>query len=381
MCTNLVAAIRPSIFMIKMSQGLCCSCYTDESEINCSQGHQYCDECFGSYLRDNISAERSKKSIEHYSKKGTIPCIYNDCKGSFDEDDILGLSKETMKEYCKTSKILCSEMAEMERQNLMNNVIHHQDNNKQIVETIVTKIREILTNCISCPYCGKTFFDFEGCLALNCSYCDNGFCGLCLKKHDSRDPDSTKSALTHTWVTECSNKLQGEVKELYGINGYFMNSAKWPLWKERIQIVAINTYLKTLNKEIVLGNVNYIIAEIQNGKHLTQDGLNSLTNMLFSHDVDHVYLIRIPVMFWLIYSAKHSMKFEETVKKIVFSPDERKDVGTFIVQSIRKEFPKWKDVKNYVPGESFQAINYPPEFLERISKLIEAWGIKNKKWN
>mmetsp|Transcript_29123 Transcript_29123/g.40009 ORF Transcript_29123/g.40009 Transcript_29123/m.40009 type:complete len:116 (+) Transcript_29123:1767-2114(+) len=56
--------------------------------------------------------------------------------------------------------------------------------NKMAVKSIAEAIRENVLN-LQCPHCQKVYEDFEGCLAVTCSFCSKYFCGLCHHKSDS----------------------------------------------------------------------------------------------------------------------------------------------------------------------------------------------------
>ena len=56
------------------------------------------------------------------------------------------------------------------------------------------------------------------------------------------------------------------------------------------------------------------------------------------------------------------------------------NAGKFVIDKVRKEYPDWKAIKHYVPGEDFQAVNYPPELSSIIFSAIEEWGNSRNFW-
>lgn len=380
-----------------MSSNQCSLCFFDSSDndennqlffIKCSgdsPSHFFCHECIKRFFNEQIIQNKDKKVIECYKNNKKIICpLIGHCNNCILEDEIFVLNnRDIIKSFYKSHNILDLEILEKQYsdrekkfiESVVNDTIQEQ-NNKQIVKTLLCKIQEILSDSIACPYCKKTFVDFSGCMALMCGTCDKEFCGVCMKIHsDQQNNDAHQSVLT------CVNSLPNNIKEKYGLNGYFMNGNYWESWKERIQINEINNYLKTLHKEVVLKNYNLLLSEIKKLQLLTLQGIDMLSEMVFSHDMDSVHLIRIPNVYWLIYSTKHNVKFEDAVNFAIFNIDDRMTVGLKVISEIRKLYPNWKDVKKKVPGENFMAINYPPEFMGIIAKVIDEWGINNKIWS
>lgn len=347
--------------------------------------HSFCHECVERFLVEQVIRDKDQKAVYYYKNNKKIPCpMLGHCNNCISEDEVYDLPKTVTKTFYNACKNLDLEILEKNYtdrekkvvENAVNDAIQEQ-NNQQIVKNVISKIMEILTDAIACPYCKKTFVDFSGCMALTCSACGKGFCGVCMKIHSEQA--SLKDA--HDSVLNCVGSLPQNICQKYGLGGYFMNGPYWELWKERIKVNGINLYLKTLHKEVVLKNYNSILQEIKKSDLLTQEGIDMLSEMVFSHDMDSVHLVRIPNVYWLIYSTKHNVKFEDAVNFAILDSDDRKNVGLSIVAEIRKLYPNWKDVKKKVPGETFMAVNYPPEFMGIIAKVIEDWGIEKDRWN
>jgi hypothetical protein len=353
-------------------------CYGEASK------HSFCHECIERFLIEQVIREKDKKALAYYKENKKISCpLLGHCGNCISEDEIFNVSNKVTKTFYKACNILDLEILEKQYsdrekkivESAVNDAIQEQ-NSQQIVKNVISKMIEILTDVIACPYCKKTFVDFSGCMALTCSACGKGFCGVCMKVH----PEQSSLNDAHDSVLVCVNSLPENIRQKYGLNGYFMNGSYWEPWKERIKVNGINNYLKTLHKEVVLKNYNSILMEIKKTDLLTQEGIDMLSEMVFSHDMDAVHLLRIPNVYWLIYSTKHNVKFEDAVNYAVLDPDDRKNVGLSIVAEIRKLYPNWKDVKKKVPGETFNAVNYPPEFMGIIAKVIETWGIEKGRW-
>ena len=55
------------------------------------------------------------------------------------------------------------------------------------------------------------------------------------------------------------------------------------------------------------------------------------------------------------------------MNNVPLTSDHLKKMGIVVVDRIRRTHPNWEAVRKTVPGESFESINYPPEFLPLIA--------------
>jgi hypothetical protein len=379
--------------------------YTLSCSGNGENKHYFCEICLKHFLEHQLN---DPVVIEYWkgNKKIICPNFQSGCRNHLDEETIIRIPS-VVKPYLDgciklettvLSNKLAKEYEEKERKAIEN------IENPQAVELIMKKIDKkclFPTNAenykeypIRCPYCNVPFIDFDGCAAINCMNCRNHFCVICMKKTEDHDLSNKDPYIDagHYAVNLCMNKLSEEIKRKYNMNslyyiGQIGNQAdvkdKWQKWCQRIIAIDINNHFKTLHKEIILKNFDIILQKIRekNYDNFKEDGIVILSEMVFSHDMDAVHLVRIPNIYWLIYSTKHNVKFEDSVQHATLNQDDRKNIGTAIITEIRRLYPNWRDVKNKVPGETYPAVNYPPEFLGIIAKIIENWGITAGRWN
>ena len=165
---------------------------------------------------------------------------------------------------------------------------------------------------------------------------------------------------------------------MYALNlPYFMNTGKWPLWREKLRLQAVVAYLKTLRKEVVWDAWDDILNLMRKEKLFSEASILLVHAAVFAHDVGAFHLIRLPVTFWLIYSAKKNCRFEDAVE---LSQEQRLSMGKHVVDKIRKRYPSWQPVRQRVPGETFEAISYPPELLTSVATAIDEWGKHEGLW-
>jgi hypothetical protein len=106
--------------------------------------------------------------INYYEKNNQIKCY--SCDSHFEHNTLLKSS--IINEYFNTIINIVATIT------TRNNELENRSNSNNDIFTV---IRNLLTECISCPYCKQAFNDFDGCLALKCSRCSKGFCGFVLE--------------------------------------------------------------------------------------------------------------------------------------------------------------------------------------------------------
>jgi hypothetical protein len=204
--------------------------------------------------------------INYYEKNNQIKCY--SCDSHFEHDTLFNSSikDEYLNTIMNIKETIASRNAEPENRSNSNN-------------DIFTVIENLLTECISCPYCEQAFNDFEGCLALKCSRCSKGFCGICLEEHYN-ELDS------HLYVKYHTSRLSKQQMKKYKMNGpLFMNKDKWNIYiKEKIQVKKICEIICKKNSELPINNresnINNIIMMISNQKLLSEISISKLKKFI-----------------------------------------------------------------------------------------------------
>jgi hypothetical protein len=352
----------------------CLLCHDDinkhQKYINCSKLSEPCFfhiECFEPYLKI-ITTDNSK--INHFEKTNNILCPI--CEYDITDSQFMKTTIELYSKYSKTREELVKIIAEIECNKKLSKMIQQHNCKENNLEIIKKELDNLTT--LKCPNCSLAFIDFEGCLALTCHFCKTEFCGLCLKIHLWPCVDGHEMVLSH--------KFNYHDKLKYGINGVFMNMDKWNnIWSNKIKLDILTEYFCiSLRKEIVWENYNDIKIYIIKNNLLSDENIQILEMKIFSHNMSGTHLVRIPNIFYILYSTKKNIRFEEAFKHFDFTKDMRISVGILIINKVKLEYPGWKPIKNLVPGEDFQAVNYPPEFSSLITEVIYEWGKEKSIW-
>lgn len=338
-------------------------------------GHTFhAADCFPQYLR---SASEDREAHDYYEKQAAIRCPshFEGCSGHVTVESVAGGGVEALKAFLSCSQsVACTverraTVARVEREAMKATA----EANAGLALRMVGDVRDVLTKALSCPHCQAPFIDFSGCLALTCAACSREFCGVCCQLHRG-------TADGHAAVTQCLAKLSAADLKHYDFHStYFISAKGWTLWSDRLKVQAVLAFLQTLRRDLVWDAYGEIEKALKKEQLLGDASCETLAKKIYSHDVDAVHLVRIPNTFWLLYSTKKNAKFEDVVQRVALSQAERLDVGKVILARVRKSFPSWVAVKNTVPGEQFEAINYPPEFLPLITKVMDEWG-RGKYW-
>jgi hypothetical protein len=362
-----------------MSTCSVCVCEIDDDEdyITCSAGHTiHSDECLIQYL-GVIKSNIEKPISDFWEKNNKIKCPMGDC--SIDEEQVYTKKSKTVKEWCETTRKV-SNVVERYTAIVQNeeDAKREEENKKKDLENkMITDITEILSTCISCPHCSQVFFDFTGCLALTCASCKMGFCGLCLKKHEEGGKTSSDA---HIYVKSHMDVFDEETKKEYGIHGsYFISTPGWTRWKEKIKMDRIMEYFKTIKKSYVRNSFSTISDYLQKTKSLEPEYCKRMHSALFTYNINS-HMVRISTTFWLIYSARNNVKFEDVVKKDPLTDKNKKEIEDLVVKAIKKKHPAFVPIEEMVPGEKKEEINYPIKALPILIEVIEDWGMKNGHW-
>jgi hypothetical protein len=186
---------------------------------------------------------------------------------------------------------------------------------------------------------------------------------------------------SHESVKLHKKNFDNEYKHKYGFDyTYFITSDGWEKWKSKLKKDAIMEYLSTIRKEIVWSSMKEIKKIIFEQKLLEYNDFEELEREIYSHYNYGCHLIRIPVTFWILYSTKYNIKIEEAIMKANLTSEMKMNIGKHILKKVRAKYPEWKPIKSKVPGESFDAINYPIELYPLVTSAIDEWCVANRIW-
>jgi hypothetical protein len=306
--------------------------------------------------------------LNYWKLHSNLKCF--ECDSYFDDDKII---KSGNSKYIKFSRNVIKSITSLEIQST--SMKKEQEN---YVSVIKNEIREELTKCISCPHCYTAFVDFQGCLALHCSNCKKGFCGICCKKHISHIDN-------HDMVRSHTSSFSPEFKRKYKFtDSYFISESGWLLWKDKLKTEAVIAYLSKIRTEIIWSSINEILFMLKTEELLSSEGINNIKIAVYSGGLtfgeQNIHLVRIPIVFWTIYSYKKDRKFEEVVATYKISTDEKIKIGMILKNKILAKYPHFETIKHKVPGEVYEAINYPIEMSPLIFEVIEEWGRTMHIW-
>lgn len=334
----------------------------------------HAEECFPQFM---LSVSQERESVDFFEKTQSIRCPshHDGCDGVVTLEAASRGGPVALKCFVNCSQtVACSlerrtTVAHVERESMKASA----EANTNLAERMLCDVRDVLTNAISCPHCHAPFLDFSGCLALTCAGCSRGFCGVCCKVH-------ARTADGHQAVAECVGRLSAAEKKQYDFHStYFISSPGWKQWSERLKVAAVVAFFQTLRRDLVWDAFGHIDKGLKNEDLLGEQSRLELATKVYSHDVGAVHLVRIPITFWLLYSAKKGVTFEDAVRAVALPQEAKINLGKRILNKVQKMYPSWVKVKTPVPGESFEALNYPPEFMPLIAKEIESWGV-GKYW-
>jgi hypothetical protein len=352
----------------------CCICICnilDNKLYTCSPNEHYiCFSCMDRYIEQSHD---NSVILDYWKLNSNLKCFA--CDGYFDDEKMIETGNFNYVKFTRniiktitTISIQSTSMKKKEQSNFLS--------------VIKNEIRDELTKCISCPYCQLSFIDFQGCMALTCSNCKKGFCGVCCKQHPIDITDN------HIMVKSHTLKFSSEFKKRYGFTGsYFISEQGWELWKDKLKTEAIIAYLSKLRIEIVWTSASDILFMLSIEKLLSFEGINKISLSVYSANLSFgksayqgFHLIRIPIVFWTIYSYKKDIKFEETLNLYKLTTQEKLEMGKIIVDKIISKYPGFEIIQHKVPGETYYANNYPIEMAPLIYKTIEQWGRMKNIW-
>ena len=121
----------------------------------------------------------------------------------------------------KSSKITCPCVLKTQSDTISRKVFEKYVSFINIIPPIQDVTKNILDKLnLKCPHCSAVYFDFDGCISLQCNSCAKFFCALCQEKH-VRNKDS------HAHVLKCTlNPNRGS---------YYITNDQWIQFVEHRQ--------------------------------------------------------------------------------------------------------------------------------------------------
>lgn len=380
---------------------VCSVCYMEPEEgasmASCAGGeHSMCPDCAGSFLSSALTSV-TQQMLRQWKESKTLPCPHatSDAPCCLAASSFFQLRDPGVAQtMADLSASLTSTIAQ---QDVMTRMIKTDGGSEEggakeggseqerLVEHIKGRIDDTCTSCISCPHCQAPFMDFSGCMALTCSACNKEFCGVCLSaKHVDKGAPVTDA---HAQVLVCLRKYDAAFLSEYGMRqgDYFISNAggaNWERWKDRIKASKLLAYLFTIKKDVLWRVYDAVEKHLVANQLLNADEVSQLRNKVFSHEANAQHLVRIPVLFALLYASKQDCSFAyalDAANDMMDQPS-KMELGRRCVERMREVYPSWQAVRVRVPGETFEAINYPPEALSLITAVIDEWGVRKGFW-
>ena len=72
---------------------------------------------------------------------------------------------------------------------------------------------------------------------------------------------------------------------------------------------------------------------------LSIENINILEEKIYSHNINGVHLLRIPIVFWTIYSFKHNITIEKVIESIEITIANRIAIGKYVIDRVRNNYP------------------------------------------
>lgn len=384
-------------------------------------GHHMCAECATNYLESSIASVTQAMLRQWKEGPRTLPCPHSapassssgPAGGCFLAPKALFALRDPSVSALM-SDLSASLSSTLAQQEVMTRMITKgggddgsdepsasaaEEEKHRLIAHIKGRIDDVCTACISCPHCGAPFMDFSGCLALTCGSCSKEFCGVCLSiRHVESNATIASTAAAaaqlvpvrdaHAQVLVCLKKYDPAFLAAYGMRhgDYFISNAgghNWERWKDRIKAAKVLAYLFTIKKDVLWRVYDQVEQHITANSLLNGGEVEQLKQKVFSHEANAQHLIRIPVLFSLLYASKMDCSFGSALAEAerLMTQPVKIALGRDCVARMREVYPSWKPVRVRVPGEDFEAINYPPEALSLITATIDEWGVRAGLWS
>ena len=171
----------------------CGCCYGDhfnmDQGIICENGHFYCSSgeedngtCFSLLVMSQILQLSSRKDHSllcpecsvPFEKKAVASNLTNEDFDKYEQAIVDAKVTEKADEMnCEFDERLKSAVAEVM-------AVHNNAESKLLFEArgLALQARNTVLN-LRCPHCQAVYFDFSGCMAIDCGFCQKSFCGYC----------------------------------------------------------------------------------------------------------------------------------------------------------------------------------------------------------
>ena len=211
----------------------CVCCYDDviNESISCDTCKSIiCSDCLLQFLKNTTPATINKKVNNNMNG---VKCLKSGCDGEIELFDISNLfSKEVYNKFLQIwnqlfrYKVEIDTVLDMKKTN-SNDISENIYEMK--VDEIVNQWSEYLVP--KCPTCKQGFNDFDGCFSIECSRCDDNFCGWCLDYSGDKTP-------VHRHAMHCVKK-----KDINDNNDYYGTKEQFDFCFARNIMSKINSFL------------------------------------------------------------------------------------------------------------------------------------------
>ena len=241
----------------------CSSCLDDiyiDQGVSCPCGHYFCatpiddQSCMAKLIESQIPCVKAQKEA--------LLCPI--CKGEFVNQRVASMVSDAswgkLQKAIVDSK-MASQCAEMQRdfdlrlQRKVDDLYEKfaSDGSAALKEqgrNGAEKARSKILN-LACPHCDTVYFDFEGCMALQCSSCRKHFCGYCHKKTEN-------SRSCHDHVRECD--MNQTTNRSYYANTNQVKEAQSRYRMKQLRRFLRDGYKKDVQNAIVLALSDDLLA-------------------------------------------------------------------------------------------------------------------------
>jgi hypothetical protein len=188
-----------------MHFGCCFSDRNADEGILCRKGHFFCsvgpdeEQCFASLVKSQFLTLHTREDYclvcpqcdEPFEKRMVASCLSN---SMFEQLEQVVVDAKVTKDVNERNKDFDRRVQEKVKEVM---ALHGNAAESLLYEAKqhATDVRDTVIN-LRCPHCQKVYFDFAGCMAIQCNTCSGNFCAYCHQKAaDSRG--------AHQHVREC----------------------------------------------------------------------------------------------------------------------------------------------------------------------------------
>ena len=264
-------------FWIKQSKYnafyLCCCCYEDfniDQGIICKNGHFYCSEgeCFATLVKSQILELSSRKDDSLLCPLCSVPFQKRDVASNLSED-VFDQYQKAIVDAKVTKKADEMNVRFNERlQSAIAEVLNKYESAESMLlleaKNLANQARNTVLN-LSCPHCKSAYFDFSGCMAIQCGRCKGHFCAYCHQKF-------VTGRGAHEHVRQC---LMNETDD----GNYYANAEQIRDAQKRYRTREIKKFLRAHKKNLQ----NAIVIELKKDLEdlgIKQEALFELGNLM-----------------------------------------------------------------------------------------------------